>query len=135
MPPPAMAEFWRDIPTPLVWIENALRMLVFTLPFAMPLQIATKTQRCAFKVFMLGTLVYFASWLALMYLPESAWSLSMLGSFGPAYTPMLWLPALAVLGKRLFWGNFYRSWMYLLLCIGFLAAHITHVAIVHIRSV
>ena len=134
MPPTAMAAFWRDIPGPLVFIENALRALVFGLPFAMPLQVATKAEWHALWVFLLGTLVYFASWLALMVWPHSAWSLSMLGSLAPAYTPILWLPSLAVLGKRLFWGHFYRWWMYLLVCLAFLAAHITHAAIVHLRS-
>lgn len=134
MPPSAMSEFWRDIPAPLVFIENLLRALVFGLPFAMPLQIATKPERRALLVFVLGTLVYFASWLALMVWPHSAWSSSTLGSLAPAYTPILWLPSLAVLGQRLFWGHFYRWWMYLLVCVGFLAAHITHGAFVHLRS-
>jgi hypothetical protein len=134
MSPAAMADFSRDIPGPLVFIENALRALVFGLPFAMPLQIATQAERRALWVFVLGTLVYFASWLVLMLWPHSAWSLSMLGSLAPAYTPILWLPSLAILGKRLFWGNFYRWWMYLLVCAAFLAAHITHAAIVYARS-
>ena len=134
MPPSAMSEFWRDIPTPLVLIENLLRASVFGLPFAMPLEIATKPARRALWVFVLGTLVYFVSWLALMYQPHSAWSSSVLGSLAPVYTPILWLPGLAVLGQRLFWGHFYRWWMYLFLCVGFLAAHITHAAIVYARS-
>lgn len=134
MPPAAMSEFWRDIPRPLMLIENLLRALVFGLPFAMPLYTSKKSERRALLVFVLGTLVYFASWLALMYWPHSVWSSSILGSLAPAYTPILWLPSLAVLGKRLFWGHFYRWWMYLLVCIGFLAAHITHAAIVYSRS-
>ncbi len=134
MPASAMSEFWRDIPTPLMFIENVLRALVFGLPFAMPLRIATKTERRALLVFVLGTLVYFGSWLALMYGPDSAWSSSLLGSLAPAYTPILWLPALAVLGQRFFWGHFYRWWMYLLVCLGFLAAHIAHAVFVAIRS-
>ncbi len=134
MPPSAMAGFWRDIPAPLALIENLLRAFVFGLPFAMPLQIATKPELRALLVFVLGTLVYFASWLALMYWPDSAWSSSTLGSLAPAYTPILWLPSLAILGKRLFWGQFYRWWMYLLICAGFLVAHISHAALVYIRS-
>ncbi|MEO7359008.1 MAG: hypothetical protein ABI120_01675 [Gemmatimonadaceae bacterium] len=134
MPPSAMLEFWRDIPVPLVLLENLLRALVFGLPFAMPLQIATTQERRSLYMFALGTVVYFASWLALMYWPDSSWSSSALGSLAPAYTPMLWLPSLARLGKRLFWGRFYRWWMYLLVCVAFLAAHVTHGAIVHVRS-
>ena len=134
MPASAMSEFWRDIPAPLVFIENLLRALVFGLPFAMPLQIATKPERRVLLVFVLGTLVYFASWLPLMYFPQSAWSLSILGSLAPVYTPILWLPSLAMLGKRLFWGHFYHWWMYLLVCLIFLAAHVTHGAFIYFRS-
>ena len=134
MPPPAMTEFWRDIPAPLVAIENALRALVFGLPFVMPLQIETKLERRALLVFVLGTAVYFASWLALMFWPYSPWSSSLLGALAPAYMPILFLPSLAVLGKRLFWGHFYRWWMYLPVCFGFLAVHITHGAFVYLRS-
>ena len=134
MPPHAMAEFWRDIPAPVMLIENSLRALVFGLPFIMPLQISTKLERRALLAFVLGTLVYFASWLALMYWPQSSWSSSILGSLAPVYTPILFLASLAVLGKRLFWGRFYCWWMYLVLCVGFLAAHITHGAFVYVRA-
>ena len=64
MPQSAMAEFWRDIPAPLVLVENSLRALVFGLPFVMPLQIATKAERRALFVFVLGTYMdssFFAS--------------------------------------------------------------------------
>lgn len=134
MPAPAMSEFWRDIPAPLAFVENVLRAVVFGLPFAMPLQIAEQRERRALAVFVLGTLVYFASWVALMYWPHSAWSESVLGSLAPAWTPIVWLPALAVLGRRLFWGHGYRWWMYLLACLGFLAVHVGHAAFVELRS-
>jgi len=76
MPPSAMSEFWRDIPGPLTFIENLFRVLVFGLPFAMPLRLATTAERRALLVFVFGTLAYFASWLALMYWPHSARSTS-----------------------------------------------------------
>ncbi len=134
MPAYAMAEFWRDIPAPLALAENVLRAAVFSLPFAMPLHLATKRERRALAVFVLGTIVYFASWLPLMYWPQSAWSASLLGSLAPAWTPIVWLAALANLGQRLFWGTRYRWWMYLLVCIGFLMAHVGHAAFVTLRA-
>ena len=130
----AIEEFWRDIPAPLGFAENSLRMMVFALPFAMPLELSTPAQRRALLVFAVGTLIYFASWLAIMTSPESAWSTSALGFTAPAYTPALWLLGLAMLGRRLYWGHFYRWWMYLLLSGGFLAAHISHAALVYARN-
>lgn len=130
----ASAQFWRDIPASLAFIENALRMLVFALPFAMPLDLSTPAQRRALLIFVVGTLVYFGSWLAVMALPTSSWSTSMFGFAAPAYTPALWLLGISLLGRRLFWGHTYRWWMYWGLSLAFLAAHVSHTLLVYARS-
>ena len=81
-----------------------------------------------------GTLVYFASWLMQIMFPASAWSTSALGFAAPAYTPFLWFLGIALLGRQLFWGTFYRWWMYLVLAIAFLVTHISHTALVYARA-
>jgi hypothetical protein len=128
------AQFWREIPAPLALAENTLRIAVFILPFLMPLGVATPRGRRALLVFIAGTLVYFASWMALILCPDSVWSRSLLGFAAPAYTPLLWLLGIALLGERLFWGAFYRWWMYLALSVAFLFAHIAHTALVFSRN-
>ena len=130
----AAAEFWRDIPAPLATFENVLRIVVFVLPFAMPLDFSSAAQRRALRIFVLGTLVYFCSWWAVMAWPGSSWSTSALGFTAPAYTPALWLLGISLLGQRLFWGHAYRWWMYLVVSIGFLAAHISHTVLVYART-
>ncbi len=130
----APAEFWRDIPVPLAFTENSLRLAVFILPFLMPLDLAAPGRIRALFVFAAGTLLYFASWLALILFPSSAWSSTALGFAAPAYTPALWLLGIALLGRQLFWGSFYRWWMYAALAIAFLAAHISHAALVFART-
>ncbi len=94
----------------------------------MPLELSTAAQRRGLLLFALGTLVYFGSWLAVMASPASSWSTSALGFIAPAYTPALWLLGLALIGRRLFWGQLYRWWMYVVISALFLAAHITHTA-------
>ena len=128
-------EFWRDIPDVIGTAENLMRLLVFTLPFLMPLSIASTRQRIGLGIFIAGNLVYFASWLALIVAPGSMWSHSAFGFLAPAYTPLIWFAGLALLSHRLFWGSFYRWWMYFVLCCLFLAVHITHAVIVYIRNV
>lgn len=130
----AAAEFWRDIPGPLGVAENVLRIAVFALPFLMPLGISSAGSRRALAVFIAGTAVYLASWLPLILAPASAWSSSIAGFMAPAYTPLFWIAGIALLGRRLFWGKFYRPWMYLMIGIAFLAAHIWHTAIVYARN-
>lgn len=134
--PPAFsrAEFWRDIPAPLALAENILRVAVSALPFFMPLSLAAPTSNRALLIYTTGTLVYFASWLALILFPTSSWSTSALGFIAPAYTPFLWLLGIALLGRQLFWGAYYRWWMYLVFALAFLAAHISHTAMVYARS-
>jgi len=134
--PPSLsfAEFWRDIPAPLAAAENSLRVVVFVLPFFMPLDLAARTSRPALLVYAVGTLAYFASWLALILFPVSSWSTSGLGFTAPAYTPFVWLLGIALLGRKLFWGTFYRWWMYLAVVVAFVGVHALHAAIVYVRS-
>lgn len=134
--PPVFAatEFWRDIPAPLGIAENVLRTAVFALPFLMPLRISVPGSGRALAVFIAGTAVYFASWLPLILAPSSAWSASMAGFMAPAYTPLFWITGIALLGRRLFWGRFYRPWMYLAIGIAFLITHIWHTALVYGRN-
>lgn len=127
-------EFSRDIPAPLAFAENGLRIAVFGLPFLMPLDISALGAVRALFIFGAGTLIYFASWLALIRLPGSRWSRSALGFAAPAYTPLLWLLGISLLGQHLFWGSYYRWWMYLVLCVAFLAAHIAHTMRVYFRN-
>ena len=55
--------FWKDIPGWLGAGENQFRALVFFLPVLMPLNIKTRRQRMGLALFLLGTLVYFLSWI------------------------------------------------------------------------
>jgi hypothetical protein len=41
---------------------------------------------------------------------------------------------LALLGQRLYWGRFYRWWMFLVPAVGFVAAHVSHAALVYART-
>lgn len=134
--PPAISrsEFWDAIPRPLAIVENTLRILVFAMPFFMPLRLSTRIQRRGLVLFVFGTLVYFASWLALIAYPHSSWSSSAVGFLAPAYTPALWLFGLALLAREFSWGSALRPWMYPTLSALFLAAHLSHAAIVYAQS-
>ena len=134
--PPAFSAsvFWRDVPASLGLLENVSRVLVFGVPFFMPLEVSAPPQRRRAVLFVCGTVVYFASWLPLIAWPSSAWSVSAAGFLAPAYTPALWLPGIALLGRRLFRGDWYRWWMYLLPCTVFLAAHLGHAWLIFGRS-
>lgn len=125
--------FWDGIPWALMAAENTFRVMVFALPFLMPIRLDGKASRRGSLLFLIGLLVYVASWLLLIFSPDSVWSRSAAGFLAPAYTPALWLGGLAQIGQRLYWGNWYRPWMYLVLCLLFEIAHVSHAALVYSR--
>jgi hypothetical protein len=133
--PPALAssEFSRAIPPLVTYGENTLRIVVMTLPFLMPLD-ATAGQRRGLRLFAVGTLLYVLAWVPLMIEPQSAWSTSWLGFVAPAYTPLVWLTGLGLIGRRLYLPSPYRRWMYVALACGFVAFHVTHASIVYARN-
>jgi len=134
--PPAFGamEFWREIPPLVAYGENGLRFAIMALPFLMPLEFATTRERRGLAVFVTGTLLYFAAWVPLMIAPESGWSTSRLGFLAPAYTPLVWLTGIGLVGRRLYWGLPYRWWAYVGLACGFVAFHVAHASIVHARN-
>ena len=134
--PPALAsdEFSRDIPTLVTHGENTLRAVVMVLPFLMPLEVATRGQRRGVRLFVVGTIVYFLSWVPLMIVPQSSWSTSWVGFVAPAYTPLLWLAGLGLIGRRFYVPSPFRWWMYVGLACGFVTFHVTHASIVYARN-
>lgn len=134
--PPALgsAAFWREIPPVVTYAENGLRVAVVVLPFLMPLDLSTIAARRSFVLFTAGALMYFAAWIPLMIAPRSGWSTSRAGFLAPAYTPLIWLTGIGLLGRGLFWPSPYRWWLYLALACGFVAAHVAHANIVYTRN-
>jgi hypothetical protein len=126
--PPALAsnELSRDIPPLVTYGENMLRIVVMVLPFLMPLDVATGGERRGLLPFVVGTLLYFLAWIPLMIARDSRWSTSWPGFVAPAYTPIVWLTGLGLIGSRLYVPSPFRRWMYIALACGFVAFHVTH---------
>jgi hypothetical protein len=108
-------------PAWLLGAENIFRLATFILPLLLPLPRGADWQSALSKtglvVYIVGMLVYFASWLPLMIAPQSAWSLSIPGLFAPRLTPLI-----ALLGIALIAG----SWPYGLLATIFIFFHTWH---------
>ena len=126
--------FEKDIPTFITLGENIFRLIIFILPLLMPIRIATPLQGLGLALYIAGTLIYFLSWLAQMHFPQSVWSLSIFGSLAPAYTPLIWLIGIGLIGRSLYFASSYRSWMYIALSLVFVAFHLSHTFTVYQRS-
>lgn len=97
--------------------ENIIRIGIFILPLLIPLQLKEPLNKVGWVVYVVGTLIYFASWLPLLYDPGSAWSNSPLGLLAPALTPLLSFLGIALIGQ---------SWLYGMLAAAFIAIHTWH---------
>jgi hypothetical protein len=130
---PNPEHYWKEIPSIIIQIENVSRLIMFVLISFMPLKIVTPTQRKGLVLYIFGTLLYFISWLILMYFPDSIWSKSVLGLLAPAYTPLFWLIGIGLIGNSYFFNIPFKRWMYFLVVITFLIFHNWHTYLIYFR--
>lgn len=128
-----LAFFNKEIPDFLLYGENISRTLIFSFTLFMPLHISNQRQKRGFWLYIAGMLLYFASWLMLIYFPGGSWSSSILGFMAPAYTPALWLTGIALMGNSFYFGWTYKPWMLILISVIFLIFHTYHTYIVFCR--
>ncbi len=125
--------FWKDIPPFLMYGESISRIAVFAVAYFIPLNFPASFKRKGFYVYLLGLLLYFVSWILLIYLPDSNWSTSLLGFMAPAYTPLLWLVGIGLIGESFYFNLPYKRWIFILLSIVFLAFHNLHAITIYWR--
>lgn len=126
--------FDKDIPAFISNGENVFRLIVFILPLLMPMRFETAGQKLGLSLYITGTVIYFISWLAQMVFPQSAWSTGSFGFLAPAYTPLIWLIGIGLIGSSLYFDSPYRSWMYILLSAVFIGFHLSHAWTVYSRN-
>ena len=127
--------FDRGIPISLTNAENFFRLVVFILPLFMPVSLTTQTQKLGMGLYGAGTVIYFLSWMALMVFPESRWSRSAAGFLAPAYTPLIWLVGIGLVGSSLYFSIPYWPGIYLICAVLFTCVHVSHVSIVYLKSI
>lgn len=126
--------FWNKIPAFLTYGENIFRTIVFALTLFIPLSISTPLQKKGLLLYLGGTLLYFGSWLTLIYFSNSQWSNSLLGFMAPAYTPFFWLIGIGLIGDSFYFNLPYRRWLFILTSIIFLVFHNLHTYTVFCRT-
>jgi hypothetical protein len=104
-------------PAWLLIAENITRIIVFALPLLLPLQLREPLSKTGLAIYIVGTLIYFASWMPFLLAPDSTWSNSTLGLLAPRLTPLLCFLGIALIG---------HSWPYGVLTAVFIAIHTWH---------
>lgn len=130
------ALFNKGIPGVLANGENIVRILVFAMPAFFSIGISTKTQKRGLALYLAGVALYYLSYVALIFFPDSAWSTSMIGFVAPAYTNLFWMIGLGLLGEKFYFQARlrYRPVFFIAPAVIFLIFHITHAVIVYQRS-
>ncbi len=103
------------------------------LAMLMPLNITTTSQRRGLVLYVIGTLSYFCSWIALINWPNSAWSAHPLGFLTPAYTPLFWLLGIGMIGNSFYFHLPFRKKYFIGLIILFLTFHVFHAVLIYNR--
>ena len=87
-------------------------------------------------MYLAGVALYYLSYLAQIFFPDSAWSTSMVGFVAPAYSNLFWIIGLGLLGEKFYFPARlrYRPVYYIAPAVIFLIFHITHAVIVYQRS-
>lgn len=118
--------FWKNIPTYISYPENLFRIIVLSTPILMSLSLKSRQQKMGFIIYSIGTIIYFLSWLVLILHPNSNWSQSLLGFMAPAYTTIIWLIGIGILGHKTFIRIPKASLIYIILACVFVVFHALH---------
>ena len=117
---------WNDIPPIIEYAENIFRFFIFVSPVIMVLSLKTKSQKIGLGLYILGVIIYFLSWSAHIYFPETVWSKSILGFMAPAYTTIIWFIGIGLIGKNSFFKIPYMSVFYIFISVCFVIFHSLH---------
>lgn len=104
-------------PAWLLGAENLFRLVTFSLPLFLRLELDSVWGKIGLAFYLLGLLIYFLSWIPLIRTPQASWSRSLPGLFAPRLTPLIWLLGVALLAN---------SWIYGLFAALFILFHTWH---------
>jgi hypothetical protein len=125
--------FWHDIPSWITYGESISRTIVFVLTLLMPIRMASSLPKRSLFLYLAGLLIYFASWLPLIYFPASSWSNSLPGFMASAYTPVLWLTGIGLMGNSFYFNVSFHRWYFLSIALLFSLFHIVHTHLIYSR--
>jgi len=97
----------------ILYAEHALRFFVFLFPVFIPLSFENK----GFTIYLIGTIIYFLSWLPLIYFQEKKWTTNVFVVLAPFFTPLIWLVGIGIIGNSI---------GFIVVSILFILVHILH---------
>jgi hypothetical protein len=129
------AEFNAGIPNVLVTSEIIGRIVVFAMPAFFSVGLSTASQRRGLILYLVGVASYCTVYGIQNFAPESSWSTSMIGFTASAYSNLIWMTGLGLLGDRFQFSTSwrYRPVFYIVPATIFIILHTTH-SIIYFQS-
>jgi hypothetical protein len=124
-------EFNAGIPNILLWGEIVGRVFVFATPLFFTIGLVTKTQKIGFCLYLFGVTAYCLTYGIQNYLPDSLWSTTLIGFTASAYTNLVWMVGLGLMGQQ-FYPPIrlrYRPILYIAPATIFIMLHVAHLII------
>jgi hypothetical protein len=125
--------FNSGIPVFIVFGENIFRSIVFFMPLLFRIKLSSTIGKKGLLLFSTGALLYFISWLLLIYFPDSTWSVSLFGFAAPAATPLIWLIGLSLMADSYYFNLPFSKWHFIMPSVAFSIFHILHTLHVYNR--
>ena len=122
----ASESVWGGISPWIVYGEHVLRAMVFLVPLLLVFGLGTSVQKAGLAVYVVGMLIYFASWAMQIWFPDSGWDKSAVLFSATAWTPLIWLTGIGMIGQKSFLPFSQMSWIYMGLAVAFVSVHTAH---------
>lgn len=129
------AQFNKGIPVALITIESIGRIVVFAMPALFSIGLSTTTQKRGLAVYVAGLAFYCLAYGTQNFFPNSDWSTSAFGFAASAYTNVVWMIGLGMLGEKFYFIKRirYRAIFYVVPAVVFVIIHTTHLVLYHQR--
>jgi hypothetical protein len=123
-----LTAFNKDVPDLLVFSENILRIVVFSIPAFFTVGISAKSKRRGLMLCLAGVAFYCMTYSIQNYFPDSRWSQSMIGFTASAYTNLIWMIGLGLMGNKFYFSRSvrYRPVYYIVPAAIFVVLHLAH---------
>jgi len=120
------AEKWDAIPGLLDKAENLFRFFAFALPLGLRLEISGTVELYGLVLYVIGVLVYFVSWFIQIRFPDSRLAGTGFSRMAPAWTTIVWLVGIGLIGRSNFFGIRNGTVLYLAVVVTFVSIHTYH---------
>ena len=115
---------WDNIPKALDVSENIFRFLSFFTPVLFKIDFSTGSQVLGLILYIAGIFIYFTSWILQIMFRERALSKRLFFRAAPAYTTVIWLTGIGLIGKYTFIPNVQK--LYFIIMSVFVVVHTCH---------